>query len=409
MKFELKQLKKITIMIKQEVLKYLLRSAMICFVACSGAPGYTTAGESLIAIESTHSMDKADGFWTVSPVFGDDNLRDLSYTWNSSDKTVATIEMNADKSATVTPLSAGTTAITIQCDTDSKLFAYCFLTVTAQQEPDPEPKPEPDDGVTRILCIGNSFSADAVEQYLWELSDAAGIEVVIGNMYIGGSALSQHLGNALNDTPSYSYRKIGQNGVKTTTANQRLSMAITDEDWDYISFQEQSGLSGLYQPWAASLPRLLEYVNGLVTNDDVQMVIHRTWAFPQSSTYSGFANYGNDQMTMFNALVEATNQVAELTNIDIIVPVGTAIQNGRTSWLGDTFNRDDRHLELTYGRYTAACTWFEKIFGEDVTDNPYFPVTIDALKAEIAQNAAHAAVLIPDAVTDMVNYKIKPD
>ena len=37
------------------------------------------------------------------------------------------------------------------------------------------------------------------------------------------------------------------------------------------------------------------------------------------------------------------------------------IQNGRSTALGDTFNRDGYHLELTYGRYTAACTWFETL------------------------------------------------
>lgn len=39
-----------------------------------------------------------------------------------------------------------------------------------------------DDGVIRILAIGNSFSQDAVEQYLYELFDAAEIKVVIGNI-----------------------------------------------------------------------------------------------------------------------------------------------------------------------------------------------------------------------------------
>ena len=34
----------------------------------------------------------------------------------------------------------------------------------------------------RILAIGNSFSADAVEQNLWELLDAADIPAVVGNI-----------------------------------------------------------------------------------------------------------------------------------------------------------------------------------------------------------------------------------
>lgn len=56
--------------------------------------------------------------------------------------------------------------------------------------PDPIPEPNPGDGILRILAIGNSFSQDAVEQYLWNLFNADGQEVVIGNLYIG-DALSR--------------------------------------------------------------------------------------------------------------------------------------------------------------------------------------------------------------------------
>ena len=36
--------------------------------------------------------------------------------------------------------------------------------------------------VVKILAIGNSFSQDAVEQYLHELAEAEGISTIIGNM-----------------------------------------------------------------------------------------------------------------------------------------------------------------------------------------------------------------------------------
>ena len=35
----------------------------------------------------------------------------------------------------------------------------------------------------RVLCIGNSFSWDAVEQELYPLAKAQGTELVIGNLY----------------------------------------------------------------------------------------------------------------------------------------------------------------------------------------------------------------------------------
>ena len=46
--------------------------------------------------------------------------------------------------------------------------------------------------VVKILAIGNSFSADAVEQELYGLFAAEGKKVIIGNLYIGGCPLATH-------------------------------------------------------------------------------------------------------------------------------------------------------------------------------------------------------------------------
>jgi hypothetical protein len=265
----------------------------------------------------------------------------------------------------------------------------------------PAERPD-DDGVVRILAIGNSFSQDAVEQYLWNLADAEGYEVVIGNMYIGGCSLETHLKNARNDAGAYDYRKIVE-GVRTETKEVKLSEAIADEPWDYISLQQASPLSGIYSTFEASLPGLVEYVESLATNDGMQLVMHQTWAYAADSDHAGFANYGNDQMAMYEAIVEAYAAGAELCGIDILVPAGTAIQNGRTSPLGDTFCRDGYHLQLDYGRYTAACAWFETIFGGSVVGNVYVPENVTAHAASLAQRAAHAAVRSPGKITPIAD------
>ena len=46
--------------------------------------------------------------------------------------------------------------------------------------------------VIKVLAIGNSFSEDAVEQYLYELAAAQGDSLVIGNAYIGGCSIDRH-------------------------------------------------------------------------------------------------------------------------------------------------------------------------------------------------------------------------
>ena len=44
----------------------------------------------------------------------------------------------------------------------------------------------------RVLAIGNSFSEDAVEQYLYELCAENGDQLIIGNAYRGGQGLESH-------------------------------------------------------------------------------------------------------------------------------------------------------------------------------------------------------------------------
>ncbi len=263
------------------------------------------------------------------------------------------------------------------------------------------------DKTIRILAIGNSFSRDAVEQYLYELAEAEGISVIIGNLYIGGCSLERHLANAKNNSPAYEYCKI-ENGVMTKHPDVKLADGIADEKWDYISVQQVSGNSGRYETFKESLPGLVDYVKAHATNPKMKLMLHQTWAYAMNSTHQAFPNYDKDQAKMFGAIVDAVTRAADLVNVDFIIPSGTAIQNGRTSCIGDHFNRDGYHLELTYGRFTAACTWFEKIFKKDVTRNSYAPAGVDPYKIEIAKHAAHAAVLNPDKVTVLHRFEHEP-
>ena len=57
--------------------------------------------------------------------------------------------------------------------------------------------------VIRILAIGNSFSEDAVEQYLYDLGKDAGYELIIGNAYRGGQGLESHWKEAMSDGNSF--------------------------------------------------------------------------------------------------------------------------------------------------------------------------------------------------------------
>ncbi len=259
----------------------------------------------------------------------------------------------------------------------------------------------------RILAIGNSFSQDAVEQYLYELFAADGQEVIIGNLYIGGCSLERHWGNVQNGTKDYYYRKI-QDGKKTEVAKTTLEHGLFDEKWDIISLQQASGLSGKYETYNPYLPSLISYLRENAPKKDFKLAWHQTWSYSENSDHKAFANYDKNQMTMYNAIVDCVKKLQAENGIDILIPSGTAIQNARTSYLGDSFNRDGYHLNINYGRYTAACTWYEAISGKTVIGNSYAPAKVDENEKRVAQNAAHLAVRNPYSVTEMTEFRLCP-
>lgn len=284
------------------------------------------------------------------------------------------------------------------------LFNFGLSYVAAQSSSVADNSKNRNPSVIKILAIGNSFSQDAIETYLFELAQADNIKVIIGNLYIGGASLDLHWDNAKDDKSAYHYRKIDVSGNKINTPETSISNALADEDWDYISFQQVSSNSGIFHTYINPLPLLFDYVKQRATNPDAKYILHQTWAYAQDSNHKRFINYSNDQMTMYKAIVDAVNRAKRLAPIDIIVPAGTAIQNGRTSTIGDNFCRDGYHLDINIGRYTAACTWFEAIFEKSVIGNSYKPEAISDYEAEIAQHAAHYAVMKPKEITEMSEF-----
>jgi hypothetical protein len=225
-------------------------------------------------------------------------------------------------------------------------------------------------------------------------------------MTIGGSSLDTHWNNILGNKAAYSYLKIeGDNRVRIE--GQAISSIIKEEDWDYISVQQVSGLSGIPSSYE-NLSNIMNYLRENATNPDVEFILHQTWAYANNSTHTDFPKYDKDQMKMYNAIIGATKQAAQAEGMDIIIPSGTAIQNGRTSYIGDDFTKDGYHLN-SIGMYTAACAWFEKLFGIDVRNNSFIPTSVSNSSANVARTAAHFAVQNPYEVTELVDFKENPE
>lgn len=375
--------------------KYLVAQTMLAFVAlaasgtaCAKIDPYAGLSLELSGVPAELSVGESA---EISVALRGGNSSDVSatYKWKSLNPTVLSLKEDGSKAVLRAEKGGKATVLVYLAECES-LRARASVEVK-----------EDGDGILRILAIGNSFSQDAVEQYLYELFAASGRKVIIGNLYIGGCSLERHYNNISNDAAAYEYRKV-VDGVKTNVKGVKISTVLAEEPWDYISLQQASGLSGKYETCSPYLPEILNYVRAR-SKYDVKLIWHSTWAYSEDSNHADFPKYNKNQMTMFNAIIDVAQKVMGNSSyaFDLLVPAGTAIQNGRTSSLGDAFNRDGYHLEVTYGRYTAACTWFEAISGISAEDAAWAPSTVNAEKAAIARAAAHYAVSRPYEVTDI--------
>ena len=229
----------------------------------------------------------------------------------------------------------------------------------------------------KILAIGNSFSVDAMQNHLYDVLKSAGYDqVILGNLYVGGCSLDQHWGYINSKQAAYTYYKNDDNGKWVATDGYDALTALREETWDVITVQQASPNSGQPNTFG-NLQKIVDWVETNKTNENAEIYWHMTWAYQQNSTHSAFPNYGSDQMTMYNAIVDtAENTAMKVNGIDGIIPAGTAIQNLRGTALGDTLTADGYHLKDTYGDYTAALMWYVALTGQSMDKVTYIPDSV---------------------------------
>lgn len=231
-----------------------------------------------------------------------------------------------------------------------------------------------------ILAIGNSFSEDAVT-YLHDIAENGGFDCNVVNLYIGGCSLETHWNNAEQNLRNYDYQK---NGIET---GRKVSILETllEESWDYITLQQASHDSGQIETYYPYISHLSSYIKKYVPNA-VQM-IHQTWAYEIDSIHEAFARYQKNQKIMYQALSSAYEKVASDLNLELI-PCGKVIQTLRSlpGFLypnnGISLCRDGFHMNLVYGRYAVAATWYECLFHGNILENNYLPPEIENIKID---------------------------
>src|SRR5690606_19276261 len=105
--------------------------------------------------KTTSTLDIGEEMILI-PTFASSVTSPESYKWKVDDTQVVTIIENSDHSVTVVGKSQGESRVFITSP-QGAILASCVVKVTG------EIIEIPDDGIVKILTIGNSFSEDAVE------------------------------------------------------------------------------------------------------------------------------------------------------------------------------------------------------------------------------------------------------
>ncbi|MEL5891926.1 DUF4886 domain-containing protein [Bacteroides sp. GD17] len=366
--------------------------AVIALASCSDNNDVDLSNRKFVRIDQSSVYltvgEKIKVTATVDEIAGDS----YKLLWSVLDSNVATAENLDGNASAITAITAGKTVIKVET-VDKKLMYFADLTVTEGEK------------AVKVLTIGSGMANDATSNYLHDIAKNAGISLVIGNMYIEGASLEDHVKNITDNQAVYQYNRIAVDGSSNTQSGQSLKSVIKSENWDYIAFEESLALAGRQEGYQTNLPQLVELVNSWATNPDVKYLLHQPWAYAKSAVEDGFANYGRDQLKMYNAIVEAVWAAKESVQADV-VPSGTAIQNGRTSYIGEEMLQDASHLNANTAKFAAACTWFEALFGQNEVS--YSPDNLINYDAKLAKAAAHNAIVDSRTVTELVEYKESP-
>ena len=103
---------------------------------------------------------------------------------------------------------------------------------------------------------------------------------------------------------------------------------------------------------------------------------------------------------MYNAICDSVqSKISNNSAFSYVIPAGTAIQNMRTSYIGDNLTRDGYHLSIPMGRYIAALTWFKALTHKPIDNIQYTPDGLDKNDLNAIKEAVNNACKKPFDIT----------
>jgi hypothetical protein len=237
----------------------------------------------------------------------------------------------------------------------------------------------------KILLISNSFGVDAT-RYFYGVCRKAKEDVMTVCLYISGCSLERHYKNMLSEEKAY---QLYFNGAPSPF-HLSLKDALLSDDWDIITLQQVSNLSGDFSTYEPYLSELSDYVKKLVPK--AKQYIHAIWAWRDEQIIKHALPYKNTT-EMSECSRRAYQLAAEKINADGLIPATVAMSELQ-SRIGDAAYRDGLHASAGIGRFMLALLWYGYIFKKDIEGIGFndFDVDITDEEIKIAEECAKKAL-----------------
>lgn len=214
-----------------------------------------------------------------------------------------------------------------------------------------------------VLAISNSFGDDA-NRYLHQIARAAGVDIQVCTLYIGGCTLDTHYRNMLGDKKLYDLRYNGHvTGFKTS-----ISEALLSRQWDVVTLQQGSRKSynpDSYEPYASELADFVRECQ-----PEAKLLIHQTWAYKEGSELMHNVTPYTTFDAMFADIEKAYKKCVKTVDADGLIPGGKLMQELLHKGVA-CIHRDNLHVTKGLGRYALGLLWFRMLTGKSVADNTF--------------------------------------
>lgn len=243
-----------------------------------------------------------------------------------------------------------------------------------------------DNNSLKVLFIGNSFSLNTASYVLNILKDIEPtLDVTLGILYQGSMSLRNQwtkLTSSVSGTGSngkghyyeYYYEGSTNDCVWDETSSQNPdSILIPAKQWDIVVLHQRSHESGDYRTFEPYFSNIVGYVKDTsrLPNSKIGWLITQAFSDSYAANNPKLDSNGatfNTSEGMYEAIIDASNQVINANGLDFIIPTGTAIQMLRNTEYGEP-TRDGYHLSPGIPMLTAGYCMAMAILNEMNVDN----------------------------------------